>query len=83
MPQRPNPDTMIVAPSGMSRTASAASLTTFFMTMLPLSRVGRFYQPRSRAGFRAAGGSSTFREEKAGGERDRDEHHAEGRFDTA
>src|SRR5262245_22414199 len=31
IPQRPKPDTMIVAPLGMSRTASAASLTTLFI----------------------------------------------------
>ena len=31
IPQSPKPDTMIDAPSGMSRTASAALFTTFFM----------------------------------------------------
>src|SRR4029450_1518177 len=30
-PHRPNPQTMIDAPSGMSRTASAASFTTLFI----------------------------------------------------
>ena len=38
-PQSPNPDTITEAPSGMSRTASAASLTTFFMAKL-LFRAG-------------------------------------------
>ena len=31
IPHRPNPETMMEAPSGMSRTASAASVTTLFM----------------------------------------------------
>ena len=33
-PQRPKPEIMIEAPSGMSRTASAASFTTFFMVSM-------------------------------------------------
>ena len=35
IPHRPKPDTITVAPSGTSRTASAALLTTLFMGCSP------------------------------------------------
>ena len=39
MPQSPNPPTEIVAPSGMSATASAADETTLSMPIQPPDRV--------------------------------------------
>ena len=54
IPHRPKPDIMTTAPSGMSRTASAALLTTLFMGCSPVgSRTGRSYQ--GRGGAAAAG----------------------------
>src|SRR5262249_43190722 len=50
IPQRPNPPTTRVAPSGTSRTASSADATTFWII-----------RPDDSGGFAAAGRRSAFR----------------------
>src|SRR5262245_54520758 len=59
IPHRPNPEIMMEAPSGMSRTADAASGTTLFMVLAIIAEPIDGPRPAADHGSRGRGGRGT------------------------